>query len=214
MFSSDMAEIRQKTVVLQGLNAVAFEEILSYIYSGTLRVTLDKVQSLYQAANLLRLSYVRDTCSSYMVKNMEVESSNCVNLYKFADVFSQDIVRGRCQQWIIKHFTEVSLCNGSNELLFMNPREGKYISCSYKPEDMPWISALTVTSDNDIYILTPNDEVHKYDPSEDSWWQLSSPKLLLHVSSAVHMESEIFWVDEDFSQTIVYDTCYASLPTN
>ncbi|XP_066272324.1 kelch repeat and BTB domain-containing protein 8-like isoform X3 [Branchiostoma lanceolatum] len=108
MFTSDMAESRQKTVVLQGLDAGMFGEILSYIYSGTLHVSLDKVQPLYQAADLLQLDYVRDTCSSYMVENVKVESSNCVDLYKFADVFSVDTVLNRCQQWIIKHFTEVA----------------------------------------------------------------------------------------------------------
>ncbi|XP_035689230.1 kelch repeat and BTB domain-containing protein 8-like [Branchiostoma floridae] len=85
-----------------------FGEILSYIYSGTLHVSLDKVQPLYQAADLLQLDYVRDTCSKYMVKNMKVERSTCVDLYKFADVYSQDIVRSRCQQWIVRHFTEVA----------------------------------------------------------------------------------------------------------
>ncbi|XP_078573058.1 kelch-like protein 40a [Branchiostoma floridae x Branchiostoma japonicum] len=70
MFTSDMAESRQKTVVLQGLDAGIFGVILSYIYSGTLHVSLDKVQPLYQAADLLQLDYVRDTCSSYMAAGM------------------------------------------------------------------------------------------------------------------------------------------------
>ncbi|XP_078589157.1 kelch repeat and BTB domain-containing protein 2-like [Branchiostoma floridae x Branchiostoma japonicum] len=106
MFTSDMAESRQKTVVLQGLEMSALEEILSYIYSGTLHVSLDKVQPLYQAADLLQLDYVRDTCSSYMAMN--VERSTCVDLYKFADVFSVDIVRKDCLQLIHKHFVEVA----------------------------------------------------------------------------------------------------------
>ncbi|XP_066275842.1 kelch repeat and BTB domain-containing protein 8-like [Branchiostoma lanceolatum] len=106
MFTSDMAESRQKTVVLQGLDAGMFGEILSYIYSGTLHVSLDKVQLLYQAADLLQLDYVRDTCSSYMATN--VECSTCVDLYKFADVFSLNIVRKRGLQWIDRNFAEVS----------------------------------------------------------------------------------------------------------
>ncbi|XP_066271681.1 kelch-like protein 40a [Branchiostoma lanceolatum] len=80
MFTSDMAESRQKTVVLQGLDANSFGEILSYIYSGILHVSLDKVQPLYQAADLLQLEYVSDTCSDFMVKNIKL--STCVDLYK------------------------------------------------------------------------------------------------------------------------------------
>jgi len=37
----------------------------------------------------------------------------------------------------------------------MNPQKGKYISCSYRSEDIPDdVVSLTVTSDNNIYILT------------------------------------------------------------
>ncbi|XP_035677555.1 kelch-like protein 18 [Branchiostoma floridae] len=106
MFTSDMAESRQKTVVLQGLDAGMFGEILSYIYSGTLRVSLDKVQPLYQAADLLQLDYVRDTCSSYLAMN--VERCTCVDLYKFANVFSVDIVKKACLQFIQRSFVEVA----------------------------------------------------------------------------------------------------------
>eukprot|EP00058_Branchiostoma_floridae_P004273 XP_002589761.1 hypothetical protein BRAFLDRAFT_97810 [Branchiostoma floridae] len=281
MFTSDMAESRQKTVVLQGLDAVVFGEILSYIYSGTLHVSLDKVQPLYQAADLLQLDYVRDTCSSYMAIN--VEHSTCVDLYKFADVFSVDRVRKSCLQWIYENFQITSsdeFCSLSvnqltdiishdeldvkeettvweavvrwvqhsredrlhhlpnilphirfnlltsknravilehplvredagisevirslvqtenpdlkprfgmtmemvilsnvetDELLFMNPRQGTYISCSYDPEDIPEVTALTVTSDNNIYILTrereSNDQYHlfKYNHAGNVW---------------------------------------------
>eukprot|EP00058_Branchiostoma_floridae_P028427 XP_002613918.1 hypothetical protein BRAFLDRAFT_235433 [Branchiostoma floridae] len=104
MFTSDMAESRQKTVVLQGLDAGIFGEILSYIYSGTLHVSLDTVQPLYQAADLLQLDYVKVTCSSYMAMNLE--RSTCVDLFGFADAFSADMLLNCCRQWICRHFAE------------------------------------------------------------------------------------------------------------
>ncbi|KAI8492188.1 hypothetical protein Bbelb_300850 [Branchiostoma belcheri] len=96
----------EETRGVPGLDADMFEEILSYIYSGTLHVSLDRVQPLYQAADLLQLDYVRDTCSSYMAMN--VERSTCVDLYKFADVFRVDVVLNSCLQYICGHFVEVS----------------------------------------------------------------------------------------------------------
>ncbi|XP_035676021.1 kelch repeat and BTB domain-containing protein 2-like [Branchiostoma floridae] len=248
---------------------------------------MDKVQPLYQAADLLQLDYVRDTCSSYMAMN--VEHSTCVDLYKFADVYSVDIVQNRCLQLIHRNFVEVASSEGfyslsvnqlteiishdeldvkeettvweavvrwvqysredrlhhlpsilthirfnlltsddtaailehalvredpgssevimnvvqkgifklkprlgmttemavlyyqtwgSKDLLFLNPREGKYISCSYRPEDFPDYTAMTVTSDNDIYILQnkqSEDEMHlslfKYNHAKNVWEQ-------------------------------------------
>ncbi|XP_078585317.1 kelch repeat and BTB domain-containing protein 8-like [Branchiostoma floridae x Branchiostoma japonicum] len=267
MFTSDMSESRQKTVTLQGLDAGAFGEILSYIYSGTLNV--DKVQPLYQAADLLQLDYVRDTCSSYM--DMSVQRSTCVDLYKFADFFSVDSVLKRSLHFICMHFAEVAsreeFCSLSvnqlteiishdeldvkeettvweavvrwvqhsredrlhhlpsilphirfklltsddtaaildhplvredpgrsairnvvkeasndkkragmdtlemamifisdrfhrtkgNEVLYMNPRAGKYISCRYSEEDLPNISPITAASGNSIYVMESGD---------------------------------------------------------
>ncbi|XP_078597464.1 kelch repeat and BTB domain-containing protein 8-like [Branchiostoma floridae x Branchiostoma japonicum] len=300
MFTSDMAESRQKTVVLQGLDAGICGEILIYIYSGTLHVTLDKVQPLYQAADLLQLAYVRDTCSSYMAMN--VEHSTCVDLYKFADVFSLDVVRKPCLQLIHRNFVEFSfneefyslsvnqltdiishdeldvkeettvweavvrwvqhsredrlhhlpsilshirfnlltsddtaailehplvrenpgssevirnvvqkgnpnlkprlgmftemaiLSNAeSKELLFMNPLEGKYLSCSYRPEDLPGDTDVTVTSDNNIYILSrernSNDELSlfKYSHAENVWEDSD----MSSVSKSLRLENDI-----------------------
>ncbi|XP_035677454.1 kelch repeat and BTB domain-containing protein 8-like [Branchiostoma floridae] len=47
-----------------------------------------------------------DTCSSYLAIN--VERFNCVDLYKFADVFSVDSVREHCVQSIHCHFAKVA----------------------------------------------------------------------------------------------------------
>ncbi|XP_035680850.1 kelch repeat and BTB domain-containing protein 8-like [Branchiostoma floridae] len=260
-----------------------FGEILTYIYSGTLQLSMDKVQPLYQAADLLQLDYVRDTCSNYM--SMNVEHSTCVDLYKFADIFSMDIVRKRCLQLIHSHFAKVAsiedFCSlnvnqlteiishdgldvkeettvweavvrwvqhsredrlhhlpsilphirfnllasndtaaifdhplvredsGSSEvirnivqqgnpilkprlgmetmgmvlmstqeldeLFFMNPRKGKYIICNYDPGDIPYARAMTVTSDNNIYMLTVEHEgldqlcLFRYNHAENVW---------------------------------------------
>ncbi|XP_035659601.1 kelch repeat and BTB domain-containing protein 8-like [Branchiostoma floridae] len=305
MFTSDMAESRQNTVVLQGLDEGVFGDILSYIYSGTLHVSLDKVQPLYQAADLLQLDYLRDTCSSYMAMN--VERSHYMDLYKFADVFSVNVVRKACLQLIRRNFVEVAsseefyslsinqltevishdeldvkeeitvweavvrwvqynredrlhhlpsifphirfnlltseniaailehplvkevpgssevirnviqkwkpylkprlgmttemvmLSNtDSKELLFMNPLEGRYISCSYKPEDFPCITDVTVTRDNNIYILTrkgkSNDElsVLKYNYAGNVWEHAG----MSSVSKSLRLDNDSTWYDE------------------
>ncbi|XP_078572325.1 uncharacterized protein LOC144859499 isoform X2 [Branchiostoma floridae x Branchiostoma japonicum] len=245
MFTSDMAESRQKTVVLQGLDAGMFDEILSYIYSGTLHVSQDRVQPLYQAADLLQLDYVKETCSSYMAMN--VERTTCAELYKFADVFSVDIVQKRCLQWIARHFTEVAsseefyimsvaqLTNiishdeldvkeeitvweavvrwvqhsredRSRKLLFINPQEGKYISCRYSREDMSKFSAMTVTSDNDIYILDTEEldddenqlSLFKYNHAKNVW-ELAGVSTISHgpIHEFSHCQELLFEVDRN-----------------
>eukprot|EP00058_Branchiostoma_floridae_P016720 XP_002602208.1 hypothetical protein BRAFLDRAFT_76897 [Branchiostoma floridae] len=209
MFTNDMAESRQKTVVLQGLDAGMFCEILSYIYSGTLHVSLDKVQPLYQAADLLQLDYVRDTCSSYMAMN--VERSTCVdilhhlpsilphirfNLLTSDDTSailehplvrenpgSSEVIKNMVQEGNpdlmprVGRTTEMVLLSraASSDVLFMNPPEGKYISYSYDRKDLPDTANVTVTSDNNIYVLTCEEErsvqlsLFKYNHAGNLW---------------------------------------------
>ncbi|XP_035687989.1 kelch repeat and BTB domain-containing protein 2-like [Branchiostoma floridae] len=326
MFTSDMAESRQKTVVLQGLDAGMFEEILNFFYSGTLHVTLDKVQPLYQAADLLQLDYVRDTCSGYMAIN--VVRSTCMDLYKFADVFSVDIVHKCCLQWITRHFTEVAsseeFCSlsvnqlteiishdeldvkeettvweavvrwvqysredrlhhlpsilphirfyllssddtaaildhpvvredpgscevirnvvqkgnpnlnqrlrlstemvllsieNSSDLLFMNPREGKYITCSYDRKDLPNYPDLIVTSDNNIYSLTREQgsnnqlSVVKYNYAENVWedagmssvfskWLRLEKDIKFYHEQLVEVDRTLYYLAENVSEGV------------
>ncbi|KAI8497802.1 Serine/threonine-protein kinase haspin [Branchiostoma belcheri] len=81
------------------------------------------------------------------------------------------------------------------KMLWMNPGEGKYIWCDY---DQPHIYLFTVA------------KMHWYDPREDQW----SKKALsvyglneeLFFGMAVAMGTEIFWMDPDHSNMLVYDT--------
>ncbi|XP_035659976.1 kelch repeat and BTB domain-containing protein 8-like [Branchiostoma floridae] len=296
-----------------------FGEILSYIYSGTLHVSMDTVQPLYQAADHLQLDYVRDTCSNYMAMN--VERSTCVDLYKFADVFYVENVQKQCLQWIARHFTEVAsseefcslsvnqlteiisydeldvkeeatvweavvrwvqhsredrlhhlpsilphirfnlltsddraailenplvkenpgssevmknvvqkvnsnlkprlgmttemilLCHGSKEILFMNPREEKNISCTYKPEDLPDFLAMTVTSDNDIYMLEAKElenedqvSLFKYNHAKNAWEHECVSSISKRPEGClIHREQMLFEVDGTLFYIVFYE---------
>ncbi|XP_035687959.1 kelch repeat and BTB domain-containing protein 8-like [Branchiostoma floridae] len=92
---------------------------------------------------------------------------------------------------------------GSKELLFMNPQDGKYISLRYSREDMPEFSAMTVTSDDDIYILETtvleNENqvsLFKYNHAKNVWEQAgvsSIPQGPVHAFS--HCQELLLEVD-------------------
>ncbi|XP_019646137.1 PREDICTED: kelch repeat and BTB domain-containing protein 8-like isoform X1 [Branchiostoma belcheri] len=283
------------------------------------------LQHLYQAADLLQLDYVRDTCSSYMA--MSVECTTCVHLYKFADVFSLDIVLKRCRQWICRHFAKVSsseeFCSLSvdqlteiishdeldveeetrvweavvrwvqhsredrlhhlpsilphirfnlltsddmaaildhplvredpgrfvirnvvketsnlprrvgmgslemallfntktNKILFMNPRAGKYVNCSYDPVSLPpGALAITATSNNDIYILAKEPEVDdhlyvlEYNHADNTWDQAcTSPVYRPDKNLSLLNENFLFEVDKILYHVYVIDTRNSTL---
>ncbi|XP_019622487.1 PREDICTED: kelch repeat and BTB domain-containing protein 8-like isoform X2 [Branchiostoma belcheri] len=196
-----------------GLDAAMFGEILRYIYSGTLHVSLDRVQHLYQAADLLHLDYVsisEEFCSLSVDQLTEIISQDELEVKEETRVWEavvrwvqhsredrlqhlpsvlphirftlltsdamaailehplvredpgiSKVIRNEVQTETSTQKTrvgmdtqEMALLFGSSkrEMLCMNPRVRRYISCGY-PADLPPVVTMTVTSDNDIYIL-------------------------------------------------------------
>ncbi|XP_035682169.1 uncharacterized protein LOC118419734 [Branchiostoma floridae] len=72
------------------------------------------------------------------------------------------------------------------------------------------ISNYTLSSGPCLYFLL-NMEVHRYDPIQDRWCKRTSPRVRYYpecpqICTAVAMGTEIFCTDDDFTQTLVYDT--------
>lgn len=86
MFNGTMAESSKEHVNLAGVQAPALNQLIEYIYSGEVEVTEDNVQSLLPAANLLQLSWVRDSCCRFLQSHLH--PSNCLGIRTFADIHS------------------------------------------------------------------------------------------------------------------------------
>ena len=56
MFTSDMAESQKAEVELQGLSADTMEILLEFVYTESVKVSVENVQALLPAACLLQLS--------------------------------------------------------------------------------------------------------------------------------------------------------------
>jgi len=51
-----MRESRESTVTLQGISSFGLQAVIEFIYSGTLRVSLDNVEEILAAASHLQVS--------------------------------------------------------------------------------------------------------------------------------------------------------------
>lgn len=56
MFTSDMQESQKPVVVLRGLTAETMEVLLDFVYTETVKVSVENVQALLPAACLLQLT--------------------------------------------------------------------------------------------------------------------------------------------------------------
>ena len=82
MFTNNLAERDSQSVVINGVKAVAMEQILNYLYKGESKLESDNVQHILSAANLFQLEELRNGCASFMAKKLDVD--NCINIHFFA----------------------------------------------------------------------------------------------------------------------------------
>jgi len=88
MFNGTMSESSQELVNLPAVQSSALRQLIEYIYSGEVEVTEENVQSLLPAANLLQLSWVRDSCCRFLQSHLH--PSNCLGIRSFGKFFIEN----------------------------------------------------------------------------------------------------------------------------
>ncbi|CBY10072.1 unnamed protein product [Oikopleura dioica] len=105
MFNGTMSESSQELVNLPAVQSSALRQLIEYIYSGEVEVTEENVQSLLPAANLLQLSWVRDSCCRFLQSHLH--PSNCLGIRSFADVHSCSDLLVASTNFTEENFAEV-----------------------------------------------------------------------------------------------------------
>ena len=131
----ELSESRQESVTLKEVNSSAVELLISFIYTGTIEVCEDNVQSLLPAANLLQLTEVRDACCNFL--KQQLHPSNCLGFMAFADLHSCHDLLVESQRYAQKHFPEVRM---SEEFIHLSST-----------------TVIDLISSNDLGVLTEED---------------------------------------------------------
>ena len=101
----ELSECHQDTVTLHEVDPVAVEQLILFIYTGTIEVGEENVQNLLPAANLLQLTEVRDACCDFLKD--QLHPTNCLGIKEFADVHSCMELLSEAQSYAQKHFSKV-----------------------------------------------------------------------------------------------------------
>ncbi|XP_035676072.1 uncharacterized protein LOC118415512 [Branchiostoma floridae] len=94
---------------------------------------------------------------------------------------------------------------GSVNMRKYNRHTDQWQDCSQLLIDAEWNFCAPLLCGQHIYFIM-NSEMHRYDPSQDSWCERTPPKLIPQVRTAVAIGTDIFCTDHHFTQTMVYDT--------
>lgn len=102
-------EKNQSKVTLKGVDPVALEVLINYVYTSEVEVTEDNVQTLLPAANLMQLSDVKDACCEFLLN--QLHPTNCLGIKAFADLHGCIDLLTATTTYIESHFAEVLDCD-------------------------------------------------------------------------------------------------------
>ncbi|XP_072297257.1 actin-binding protein IPP-like [Eucyclogobius newberryi] len=105
LFSGGMRESEKEEIQILGVEKVVFEVLLDFIYTGLINVTVDNVQELMVAADMLQLTEVVSICGEFLKGHMD--PSNCVGIFQFLEQIACMDMLEFTENYIHVHFLEV-----------------------------------------------------------------------------------------------------------
>ncbi|XP_077983448.1 gigaxonin-like [Glandiceps talaboti] len=98
---------RSLKVNLAELNVASFDQILEYIYTSEITLNDDNIQNIFQAADVLLMSDLKQLCAEYL-ENC-ISPANCLGIINFTEQYCCPRIRYLATQCMENSFRVVSL---------------------------------------------------------------------------------------------------------
>ena len=76
MFTNGMLESAKSHVDIRGIDPVAMEIILNFMYTGTIEIDVENVQIVLAGASMLNMGSLRNVCSTFL--QSQLDATNCL----------------------------------------------------------------------------------------------------------------------------------------
>ena len=106
LFTSDMKERREGFVHVQIPELCVTQDLLSYMYTGSVRISDLNAVELWIAADYLLLEELKLRCYLYLESTVSV--LNCLSIHSFAKYYGLVSLQNIARQFIEEKFTEVA----------------------------------------------------------------------------------------------------------
>ncbi|XP_077982960.1 kelch-like protein 11 [Glandiceps talaboti] len=117
MCYSGMEEGIRNMATIECTTAEAMEQILNYIYSGKISITLDNVEPILRGADHFLIPSLREYCCEFLSKKMD--ASNCLVVKQLADLYRFDELYHRASEFVRNQFMHV-ITKGADDLMALN----------------------------------------------------------------------------------------------
>ena len=160
LLQSDMKENREGIVRFEEISGAVMEDVLEFIYTGTVEVTQENVEDFIAAANYLLIPGLKTVSGRFLEEHMS--ESNCVSTFYFAEKYQCDELITNTRKFIHANFASVA---EMDEFLNLEAKEVE-----------KWISSdeISVAAEADVFKI-----VLKWIEKNDSERKQSFEKLLI-----------------------------------
>ena len=106
LLQSDMKENREGIVRFEEISAAVMEDVLEFIYTGSVEVTEENSEDLIAAANYLLIPGLKTVSGRFLERQMS--KSNCISTFYFAEMYQCDELITNTRNFIHANFESVA----------------------------------------------------------------------------------------------------------
>jgi len=106
LLQSDMKENREGIVRFEEISGAVMEDVLEFIYTGTVEVTQDNSKYLIAAANCLLIPGLKNLSGRFLER--QISKSNCISTFYFAEMYQCDELMTNTRKFIHANFAHVA----------------------------------------------------------------------------------------------------------
>jgi hypothetical protein len=107
MLTGEYMEARATELVIDDIRVPVFLQMLEFLYSDSVDITLDSAMELLRAADRFAIDRLKRLCEHVMLSSINIDTAPQILLA--ADIHNADALRERCLGFILHHFDEVSM---------------------------------------------------------------------------------------------------------
>ena len=106
LLESDMKENREGIVRFEEISGTVMEDVLEFIYTGTVEVTQENAKELIAAGLYLMIPSLKTVSGRFL--EAEMSNSNCISTFYFAEKYDCDELMNNSRRFVLENFRFVA----------------------------------------------------------------------------------------------------------
>ena len=106
LLQSGMKENREGIVRFEEISGAVMEDVLEFIYTGSVEVTQENCKDLIAAANYLLIPGMKNISGQFL--EQQITKSNCISTFYFAEMYQCDELITNTRKFIHANFASVA----------------------------------------------------------------------------------------------------------